>query len=135
MKPESIKPGIPLHPQTPRTDSSATKWGKYRDGEFVPADFARTLETELAAAIASWDEERKRALREAARVQAWSELARDLGKILLEEYATPAHMRRVSNLLSRLDTLNGHPSPHVPCCSKERRNINGGCDNCGDPSL
>ena len=24
---------------------------------------------------------------------------------------------------------------HVPCCDNEHRNMNGGCDNCGDPCL
>jgi len=73
----------------------------------------QTMEQRLAEsqareriAIASWDEERKRALREAARVCAWRDLANRLGKILLYEYATPAHRRRVSALLGRLDELN-----------------------------
>lgn len=26
-------------------------------------------------------------------------------------------------------------SKPTPCCSNEKRNINGGCDNCGDPCL
>lgn len=69
------------------------------------ARLADLIERERVA-IASWDEERKRNLREAWRVCTWRDLANNLGKMLLEEYATPAHQRRISALLGRLDELN-----------------------------
>lgn len=71
---------------TPLTDKAAIKWENLGGGEFVDANFARELELQIAAikasgslreavlaerercAIAAWDEERQRALREAARV-------------------------------------------------------------------
>ncbi len=62
--------------ETPRTDSQVTGNSEATQDEYIElADFARTLERELAAekeradaAIASWDEERGRAQREGERV-------------------------------------------------------------------
>ena len=53
---------------TPRTDSNFNDDGHYRYGGYVPTEFAQQLERELAAAIASFSEERERAQREGARV-------------------------------------------------------------------
>jgi len=51
---------------TPRTDAEWTD--DYYCSGYVPEEFARQLERELAAAISSIDEERERAQREGARV-------------------------------------------------------------------
>lgn len=34
-----------------------------------------------------------------------------------------------------IEALNKGPKGNDSCCSNENRNINGGCDSCGDPAL
>ena len=54
---------------TPRTDVAEHNMGSIVEPHYVvDADFSRYLERELAAAIASFNEERERAQREGARV-------------------------------------------------------------------
>jgi len=90
MNPLSLSP-------TPRTDAHAQiaipsgggvrflKGCEAEPGYLVSTDFARELERELCVALASWDEERQRALREADRVLKL--------RAALEFYASPENYR------------------------------------------
>ena len=87
-------------------------------------------ELRCKAAIASWDEERQRALREAARVIEAKRLLSEANKLLDEAFGF------VNPPLA--DAISAHLASCTPegaCCRNEKRNINGGCDNCGDPAL
>jgi len=35
----------------------------------------------------------------------------------------------------RTSVIRQQPMYSLPCCAKEKRNMDGGCDNCGDPCL
>ena len=96
-------------------------------------DFNAEKEAELrcAAAIASWDEERQRALREAGRVIEAKRLLADANRLLDEAFS---HVRNIP-LADAISEHLASCTPEGACCWDEQRNINGGCDNCGDPSI
>jgi aspartokinase-like uncharacterized kinase len=82
-------------------------------------------------AIESFDEERQRALREAGRVVEAKRLLADANRLLDEAFS---HVRNIP----LADDISAHLASCTPegaCCWNEQRNINGGCDNCGDPCI
>ena len=57
-----------------------------------------------------------------------------IGRVLLK-WKTELVMAQIIREMNATDSDASSDIPTVACCANERRNMNGGCDNCGAPCL